>query len=730
MNIKPDQFKSSSNKNEAFDDWSYLMQRVEELLTNNISGMSNEALFGDLSIIRGGIREINEILKNNVTLNENKMNRLYEDLDLFKQTEEKLLTVLRKRDIERSSHKEALESKSNSFLDNMDDYDLEDDEESPEKVVTPSQKISNSENNQIKCELKFGGDLDAKVFKELIKKDGEYFRKMKNGTEVKLDSQVEIQDEDDGENVIKKKVITLSMPRQSNTNVVEGLRKSHSESTPINLQVDPDLYRRHESEKDHYSDKGYEICSNQMSRKESPHVSGNIQVNHQDDQEDQEDLQNIENSGEIIMNSNETDRFKKGNTISGYEEVSGDLTNQNTWERQQTKETGYNDTVNESNVRMSELNIDKEIKIPFQDSNPPETIEHEESLDQSQPEKIEPEIPYKESIKELIINSDQFKDENSNNLNEDIKKDFEVYNNSDEPHEDSHQYEAQNSQELAESNSLHKRNVDIYSRENSGPKILNENQEVSLDETSKKFYTKPSESNFENQNCDEIDQQKCTSKEPFYSKNNSQKNKNTLDQLIRNKTTQSHRNRMNDLNAFPNSNHIPNNLESLNTVHSNWMTNRDDSTYESGHFNKQRGPQVKNEENSNEIKSLGEIVQESVSRQDQKNDYYEYKPARIERVSHPDEYEQKPRYQPKPQYTRVSRTRKENPYEETFSKPKNYIKEQRLSHTSKLVVLPLRGRGNTSGNKNRGSSIEEYNKRASSLTIKTKKISGSSKNIF
>ena len=709
MNNNSDQFKYAPNKNVVISDWSTLIERADELLSEDISRIPLEVLFDELKIIRGGIQQISDMIKNDITADEQTMNQLAEDFELLEATKEKLLIHLRKREVERSSHKEALESRANSFLDNDEMMEMEEDEEdSPEKAGSPKIVPEDIQNVPLKCELKFEKDLKFDFHKDLIKKDGQYFRKMKDGSQIKLNSQVEIQDEEDGDKKVKKKVITLSMPREDKP-VVEGLRKSHSESIPVNLEIDPDLYKRAESDKDQYSNKGYTICSNQVSGGESQ-IQNQMGDPRMANSEETQRKISQEGKGQTSM---EDDMFKKNGQASEYEEVSGDLKEEE-WRRQQTgggsPQMQFEKTEG-SNMQMSDLKSDQEIRMPFQESQAPETIDHVDSIEDSKQEVIMPAKKIKRSIKEIIMDQQRYEETETNGTDE-HQTNFDGYTNGEG---ESKPLTRHASQEEGGGK------VDIYSRENSGVRKVTQESENDLNDTSRKFYTSNTREVYNMDLGGEVDQQNETSKKPFYPKNEVSK-KNTLNELISQQKEQSHREKMNELNTQQNSDHLRVNLESLQTVNSNWIPGKDESGYESINQGKQKGKSQFSDENSKQIKSLNEIVHETMNRH-KDTDYYSYRPANLERISHPDEPNRQGKRREKGLRPR------ERPYEvreerREQGRPKKFgVKEKRLSHKSKMIILPMKKREWATGKKMRGLSLEEYNKRASSLTMKTSRYS-------
>lgn len=732
MNKNQDQFKNPSNKKIMIRDWSSLMERAVDLLNHDLSSISLDALFQDLAVIRGGIERIDDVLQNDVTADEQKLNRLYEDHDLLKQCEQKLLVHLHQREIERNSHKEALQTKNYSFLDKEDWLENEDD--SPEKAQTPSRQPESGENVQVKCELRFEENMGMDVHKELIRRDDQYFRKVRDGEEIRLNSQVEIQDEEEENgNIVRKKIITLSMPREERP-ATEVIRRSHSEKIPVNIDLEHELHRRPESERDQYSDRDYEMQSGHMSKKDSQ------QANPIDSQEGSREADQPGSVGPPTHDEPEDPgRFRKQPTVSGFEEVSGDAGEVDNWNKPSSKGTGRQNSgkqIQGSNIQFSDFNVDKEIKIPFQDSQPPETIEHAESPGEfkqrpepeAEPEPARPMIENKRSIKEIIMNHNKFEDEHQGQYQQNFN-DVDVYANSIENTQMSGKNDhAENSQDIHSLKHSNDPNQMIYSRDHT-METQEQPGEPGMEDTSKRFYPNQREESKREEGGQQVDQANATPKQKFYPREQTQNNRNTLNQLIRNQTGQSHRSRMNDLKTHQISDHIPNNLESLQTVNSNWITGREDSAFESGNFGQTRGRSGTNEDGQQDIKSFGEIIQDSISGRDHENNYYGYKPGRVERVSHPDDKSKQPRAQerPKPQPKVV----REVPREEQRQRQRvpvrvqepvePIIKEKRLSHRSKMIVLPVTKFGSRSNS--RGMSLEEYNKRASSLTVKTTRFS-------
>ena len=804
MNNNPDQFKYAPNKKASIGDWSSLIKRAEELLTKNISQLPLESLFEDLKIIRGGIQKISDIMKIEVTASEKKVNELAQDLELLEATKGKLLMHLRQREIERNSHKEALQSRDDPFLGSEDQGEVEfEEDESPEQQQTPKSRET-PQNIPLKCELKFGKDLNPKFSKDLVKKGDKYYRKMHDGTEVELKSEVEIKDCEEGEQKIKKKIITLSMPRSSRTEQEpEGMRKSHSESIPVNLNIDPDLYRRPESEKDHYSEKNMNICSNQNSNQQSGQGSqGNM-------------APSLEMQGESQGN------FKKGEVSGNYEEVGE---NQEEWSQGPSGGNHMNfEKMNDSNVQMSDLNTDQDIKMPFGESGPPETVEQTESFEQSHP----PQMQQKRSVKEIIMNHQKFEEQMEKQDQFDKQKTFGSHNYPESQGASGKQFS---------SNHQSKGKIDIYSNQNTAEG----NQTLELEEsggpdpndTSKKFYSSQTEGVYSNQESLRMDRQNATTKDGFYKSGDLQKKKNSLNQLIRNQTGQSHRDRMNELTVNPISGNLKINLESMQTVNSGWIPGKGESGFEQG----SRGKSQFSEEQSGEIRSLGEIVHNNVTQPvELENDYFGRKPGDIERISHPDQplvsnrtnrrrprsprkevpvpereefdsredqgenwegqqnrqntqnsrnyrdrqmsqnyqnnrnvnYENNQnkkdinfenRRKVEPSYLEISQNQIEKCMVTDFGRPKvsvpkqttrnrwtrkernvpeyepypereqddfkiRKVKEQRLSHKSKMIVLTAESRKNRSNRKYRGVSLEDYNKKASSITMKNSRFS-------
>ena len=821
MNNNQDQFKYAPNKKASIGSWSSLIKRANELLTKNISQLPLESLFEDLKIIRGGIQKISDIMNVEVTANEKKVNELAQDLELLQAAKRKLLMHLRQREIERNSHKEALQSRDDPFLGSEDQEDVEfEDDETPEQNKSP-QPQDIPEHIPVKCELKFGKDLNPKISKDLVKKGSKYYRKMDNGTEVELKSEVEIQDFGEGQERIKKKIITLSMPRSSKQEQEpEGIRKSHSESIPVNLNIDPDLYRRPESEKDHYSGKDVNICSDQGSQ-------------------DQNQGSQVNLAPSIEMSKESTQRFKKGETSQNYEEVRDEE-----WSQGPSGQNLMNfGKMNDSNVEMSELNTDQDIKMPFGDSGPPQTLEQTGSFEQSQP----PKFQQKRSVKEIIMNHQKFEEQ--------MEKQNQ-YNN--QKTNESNMLPGSHGASGKQFSSHHpsKGKIEIYSNHNTVEGNQTQDFEESggpdPNDTSKKFYSSQTDGVYSNQESWSKIQQNAKTKNDFYKNGNSQNKKNSLNQLIRNETGQSHRDRMNELTVNPISKNLKINLESMQTVNSGWIPGKDDSGYEQG----SKGKTQLSQDNSGEIKSLGEIVHTNVTQPvELENDYFGRKPGDIERISHPDQplisrnrrnrprtpreeivepqnenthpqYHQntnlqEPYHQKNTQNNYVNQpshnqentqnesyenhesvhannyqNQKSNNYQnQTISQNKNYknqesrskpnpqiqvqpqikqpdnniskcftsynqrpipeeqnrnrwtrnerkapeyesyperdqedfrfrkVKEKRLSHKSKMIVLTAESRKNRSGRNYRGVSLEDYNKKASSMTIKTSRFS-------
>lgn len=780
MNNNQNQFKNPSNKKIMIRDWSSLMERAVELLDFDLSRIALDSLFQDLNMIRGGIEKIDNVLQNDVTADEQKMNRLFEDHDLLKQAEQKLLRHLHQREIERNSHKAALENKAYSFLD-KEEW-LENEEDSPEKAETPSRKPKNNENVPVKCELRFAKDLGANVAKELTRKKDQYYLKMKDGQEIKLNSEVEIQDEEENGNFVKKKIITLSMPREDQT-THEPLRKSHSEKIPVNIDLHHHVHPRPESQKEEFSDRERPEQSDHFSKKNSQHGHGH---------DFREVAGRTESQGSARMGQTEeaqdSSRFRKQKTVSGFEEVSGDGRDLNNWERRATDGTGKQNSGNNihgSNIQYSDFNMDKEIKIPFQDSQPPETIENVDSVVEPEPEPMRPKKENKRSIKEIIMDHNKFDEEQEQFQTDRNGAERFVHSIEDEQMMRKTK-EAENSREKDSQNYSKDPNEMIYSREQTEEGGQGGS---GMDDTNKKFYPKQRREEKWEEEAQQVDQANATPKQNFYSREQAQNNRNTLNQLIKNPKGQSHRNRMNDLKTHQMSDHLPNNLESLQTVNSNWMTGREDSAHESGNFGQTRGRTKTNEDSQNGVKSFGEIIQDSISGRDQENDYYGQKPGQVERVSHPDEkppivpqwkepvqpicvrevpdkvyrgrenqndyYEHEPgrverrsHLEEKPEPVSVvtkpeqipicirelpnnhlrgreatyKSIQKENPIRQSI------VKEKRLSHKSRMMVLPINKFGSRSNS--RGMSVDEYNKRASSLTVNTGRFSRTSKASF
>lgn len=627
----PDQFKYGGDDEEGSDEWSTIMGRAQDLFDENFGEVSTEDLLEDLRMVRVGIHQIREMMRTEITADEQTMNQLYSDYELLGDVKQKLVEHLRLREPERPSIKEALHSNPDSFLENNDLLEMEEDEEeTPSKPKSPGVPQPAEQAGPTKWQLKLGSNLGPEVLKELVKQGDDYYRKMKDGTKIKLNSEVEIQDEAEGEALVRKKVITLSMPRE-NKSVVEGLRKSNSETMPPNLQIDPDLYRRHETEQARYDARGFQVCHNQ----ESPDHSGvplTVPGREASQHTDSKDLPREEALGE---KTEEADRFRKQKTVSGYEEVSGEgHPNAEMWGPKDStsmiKLVEFDNTLG-SNAQVSELRSNHEMQMPFPDSQVRETNGHTESLEASKPEdnRMPPNKP--SSIKKLIMSEHKFEESYTNGPG----GNKQVYNNSLEP---SQPITRQESQEMGSDfggKHLEEQRVDIYSK---GPTLAQEEEETPLNDTSRKFYNNKNTKNQGEPETREVDQQNETSKKPFYQRDEAGKKKNTLNDLIA--QPNNHRLRMDDL-AQPQHCVMQMNLESLQTVNSNWMSGREESGGESIH--KATKPQTHFSEKGNKnIKSLNEIVTDNISRQNQEEDlYYNYQPDKPERVSHPDDLVQK-----------------------------------------------------------------------------------------